>query len=248
MHGEGVPHGPCCKAKPPASTETPAACIPPVWRPPLKAPCMPGAPGTPPRPYKPPAPRLQAPSPRMRNATLPQVLRPPRHVIRGDAACTAKALRMRHAAKPNPLQARRPQPPAFRPRGDRPRRHRASPARPACLHADTKRLHRDCTRHCPECGTLLCGRRGACPAMQYAVTPHAPRRRSAWAMLQKETPCKHRHPSRVHFARVATASEGIVHVWRAGTPPRRHKTPAPRRHAPSPRMRNATLRQAPLLP
>ena len=134
MHGAGAPHGPYCKAKPLASTETPAACIPLAWRPPLKAPCMPGAPGTPPRRHKTPAPRLHAPAPRMRNATPLQAPRPPAHAIRGDAACTAQALSMRPAAKGTPLRAPRPQPPALRPCGDCPGRHRACPAR---RHAST---------------------------------------------------------------------------------------------------------------
>ena len=170
------------------------------------------------------------------------------HAIRGDAACTAKAFRMGHAAKGNPLQARTPQPPALRPCGDRTRRRRACLAR---RYASTPTQN---ARTATACAIAPNAERhsaaGAVPAlvMQYAVTPHARRRRSAWAMLQKETPCKHGHPSRLHFARVATAPEGVVHVWRAGTPPRRHKTPAPRLHAPSPRMRNATLRQAPFLP
>ena len=179
MHGEGVAHEPCCKAKPLASTENPAACIPPAWRLPLKAPCMPGAAGTPPRRHKTPVPRLHAPSPRMRNATLPQAPRPPRHAIRGDAACTAKALRMGHAAKGNPLQAPRPQPPALRPCGDRPRRHRACLAR---RHASTP-TENACTATARAIATNAerYSAAGAAPAliMQHAVTLHARRMRFA---------------------------------------------------------------------
>ena len=118
-----------CKGKPPASTKTPAACIPPAWRPLMKVFRMSGAPGTPPRRHKTPAPRPPAPSRRMRNASPPQAPRLPRHAN--------------------------------------------------------------------------------------AVTPHARRRRPAWAKLQSETPCKHRDLTRQHPAGVATAPEGMVHVRRA---------------------------------
>ena len=179
MYGAGAQHAPCCKGNPFASTETPAACTSPVWRLPLKAPCMPGAAGTPPRRHKTPAPRLHAPSLRMRNATLSQAPRPPGHAIRGDAACTAKPPSMGHAAKGTPLQALRPQPPALRPCGDRPGRHRACRAR---RYASTTTEHACTATACaiaPNAERYSAAGAAPAPVIQHAVTLHARRSRFA---------------------------------------------------------------------